>query len=111
MLSHHLNPHVHIPTPKEQTNKLLREAAQQFDVTPEDILSESRRANIVEARHYFWYLLRRVKGWNNNQIAERYNLNTTTVRSALKNFRHKYGGDFAPKSPDNENTRHVDRSN
>lgn len=111
MLSPHLNPFVKIPTPKDTTRLLLKEAADQFNVKPEDILGDRQYAEIVTARHYFWYLLKRVKGWSNSRIAEQYNMNPTTVRSALKNFRHKYGGDFAPKPSDNENNPRADWSN
>ena len=100
-----------IPTPKDQTRKLLKEAAEQFNVKPEDILGDRQYTDIVTARHYFWYLLKRVKGWSNSRIAEQYGMNPTTVRAALKNFRHKYGGDFTPQSSDNENNAHANRSN
>lgn len=90
---------------------LLRQAADQFGVQPQDILGDRQHAEIVTARHYFWYLLKRVKGWNNNRIAETYGMNTTTVRSALKNFKTKYGHDFDPEPASNENNPRADRSN
>lgn len=66
--------------PSEITNeRIIAEVANTFHVTPEDILSQNRRANISLARKVTIYLMKEIKGLTYTQIGNELNKNHSTM--------------------------------
>jgi chromosomal replication initiator protein len=61
------------------TERVVAEVASAFSVTPEDILSQNRRANISLARKVTIYLLKEIKGLTYTQIGNELNKNHSTM--------------------------------
>ncbi len=61
------------------TERVVAEVAGAFSVTPEDILSQNRRANISLARKVTIYLLKEIKGLTYTQIGNELNKNHSTM--------------------------------
>lgn len=68
------------------TDRILAEVANAFSVTPEDILSQNRRANISLARKVTIYLLKEVKGLTYVQIGNELNKNHSTMTIHYQDF-------------------------
>jgi chromosomal replication initiator protein len=66
--------------PAEITNdRIIAEVANAFHVTPEDIRSQNRRANISLARKVTIYLMKEIKGLTYIQIGNELNKNHSTM--------------------------------
>ena len=61
------------------TERIISEVANAFSVSPEDILSQNRRANISLARKVTIYLLKEIKNLTYTQIGNELNKNHSTM--------------------------------
>ena len=61
------------------TDRIISEVATAFNVTPDDIRSQNRRANISLARKITIYLMKEIKGMTYIQIGNELNKNHSTM--------------------------------
>lgn len=63
--------------------QIIRICCEHFRYTREDLMSESRLAPIVHARHAAWFLIDEMTNHSRLWIANRFGRDHTTIRSAV----------------------------
>lgn len=74
-----------MPKPAELAGIILRNVAEELDVTKEQILSKSRKAEVVDARHITVNLLR-FNGIYPSRIAAMLGLSPRSIQYAITSF-------------------------
>lgn len=78
-----------------------------FGVTPEQIKSERRDANINSARQAAMYIIREITGLSQDEVGKVFGRNHSTVNSSLKNVQQKMSSDSKYKNLINEIIKNI----
>lgn len=89
-------------------DKIIVEAARQFDVKPEDIKSRKRQMNIKNARHVSLYIIRELTSISLDDIGKSFsNLDHSSVHHAINKVAEKMEGDSSFKITVEEMIRNI----
>ncbi len=88
-------------------DNIIDETSFTFGVTPEQIKSERRDANINEARQASMYIIHEITGLSQQAIGDVFNRNHSTVNNSLKNVQSKMEKDNKFKNLVNEIIKNI----
>ena len=86
---------------------ILEKVSFTFGVTPEQIKSERRDANINTARQAAMYIIREITGLSQDEVGKIFGRNHSTVNSALKNVQQRMSSDSKYKNLINEIIKNI----
>ncbi len=86
---------------------ILEKVSFTFGVTPEQIKSEKRDANINSARQAAMYIIREITNLSQDEVGKVFGRNHSTVNSALKNVQQKMSSDSKYKSLINDIIKNI----
>lgn len=88
-------------------DNILEKVSFTFGVTPEQIKSERRDANINSARQAAMYIIREITGLSQDEVGKIFGRNHSTVNSSLKNVNQKMASDSKYKNLINEIIKNI----
>ncbi len=88
-------------------DNILEKVSFTFGVTPEQIKSEKRDANINSARQASMYIIREITNLSQDEVGKVFGRNHSTVNSALKNVQQKMTSDSKYKSIINDIIKNI----
>ncbi len=88
-------------------DNILEKVSFTFGVTPEQIKSEKRDANINSARQAAMYIIREITNLSQEEVGKVFGRNHATVNSSLKNVRQKMASDQKYKNLINEIIKNI----
>ncbi len=88
-------------------DNILEKVSFTFGVTPEQIKSEKRDANINSARQAAMYIIREITNLSQDEVGKVFGRNHSTVNSALKNVQQKMTSDSKYKSIINDIIKNI----
>lgn len=88
-------------------DNILEKVSFTFGVSPEQIKSEKRDANINSARQAAMYIIREITNLSQDEVGKVFGRNHSTVNSALKNVQQKMSSDSKYKSLINEIIKNI----
>ncbi len=88
-------------------DNILEKVSFTFGVTPEQIKSEKRDANINSARQAAMYIIREITNLSQDEVGKVFGRNHSTVNSALKNVQQKMSSDSKYKSTINDIIKNI----
>lgn len=100
-----MNIHQVGPTPKAKRYELIRSKLK-GNVTLKDVLSTSRRADVVAVRFEVWYVMNTEWKMSTVHIGELWGMDHTSVLNGLKRHREKLNG---PDQERNDQTGNQER--
>lgn len=86
---------------------ILEKVSFTFGVTPEQLKSERRDANINNARQAAMYIIREITGLSQDEVGKVFGRNHSTVNSSLKNVQQKMNSDPKYKNLINEIIKNI----
>ncbi len=86
---------------------ILEKVSFTFGVTPEQLKSERRDANINGARQAAMYIIREITGLSQDEVGKVFGRNHSTVNSSLKNVQQKMSSDSKYKNLINEIIKNI----
>ncbi len=86
---------------------ILEKVSFTFGVTPEQLKSERRDANINTARQAAMYIIREITGLSQDEVGKIFGRNHSTVNSALKNVQQRMSFDSKYKNLINEIIKNI----
>ncbi len=86
---------------------ILEKVSFTFGVTPEQLKSERRDANINGARQAAMYIIREITGLSQDEVGKVFGRNHSTVNSSLKNVQQKINSDSKYKNLINEIIKNI----
>lgn len=88
-------------------DNIIEKTSFTFGVTPEQVKSERRDANINEARQASMYIIHEITGISQQAIGDVFNRNHSTVNNSLKNVQAKIAKDAKYKNLVNEIIKNI----
>ncbi|MBR5202425.1 MAG: chromosomal replication initiator protein DnaA [Clostridia bacterium] len=88
-------------------DNIIEKVSFTFGVTPEQIKSERRDANINSARQAAMYIIREITGLSQDEVGKVFGRNHSTVNSSLKNVQQKMSSDSKYKNLINEIIKNI----
>ncbi len=88
-------------------DNILEKVSFTFGVSPEQIKSEKRDANINSARQAAMYIIREITNLSQDEVGKVFGRNHSTVNSALKNVQQKMSSDSKYKSLINDIIKNI----
>ncbi|MBO5333619.1 MAG: chromosomal replication initiator protein DnaA [Clostridia bacterium] len=86
---------------------ILEKVSFTFGVTPEQVKSERRDANINSARQAAMYIIREITGLSQDEVGKVFGRNHSTVNSSLKNVQQRMSSDSKYKNLINEIIKNI----
>lgn len=86
---------------------ILEKVSFTFGVTPEQLKSERRDANINGARQAAMYIIREITGLSQDEVGKVFGRNHSTVNSSLKNVQQRISSDSKYKNLINEIIKNI----
>ena len=86
---------------------ILEKVSFTFGVTPEQLKSERRDANINGARQAAMYIIREITGLSQDEVGKVFRRNHSTVNSSLKNVQQRMASDSKYKNLINEIIKNI----
>ena len=86
---------------------ILEKVSFTFGVTPEQVKSERRDANIYSARQAAMYIIREITGLSQDEVGKVFGRNHSTVNSSLKNVQQRMSSDSKYKNLINEIIKNI----
>ncbi len=88
-------------------DNILEKVSFTFGVTPEQLKSERRDANINNARQAAMYIIREITGLSQDEVGKTFGRNHSTVNNSLKNVQQKMSTDSKYKNLINDIIKNI----